>query len=176
MKFTACVITVSDRSFKGVRADASGPAVARRLAEAGFDVKCTAIVPDERPAIRRIIREFSKKADLVVTTGGTGITARDVTPEATRDVIEKELHGFGEAMRAASLKITPHAIISRATAGTTGSAIVLNLPGSPKAAVENLEAVIEAIPHSIEMLQDRARDCAGAAAAKKRRARRKRAK
>ena len=176
MKFTACVVTVSDRSYEGKRADLSGPAVSRRLAEAGFEVKCAAIVPDERGAIRKILRELSKKADLVVTTGGTGITARDVTPEATRDVIEKELYGFGEAMRAYSLQITPNAVVSRATAGTAGSAIVLNLPGSPKGALENLEAVIGAIPHSIEMLQGRSRDCAAADAVKKHCGKRKKTK
>lgn len=161
MPITCAVITVSDRSFRGEREDFGGPAITKFLTEAGYEVKKTALVPDEIPHIKKKIIECAQLVDLVVTTGGTGTAKRDVTPEATLVAVERELPGFGEAMRAASLKITPHAILSRATAGLLGRALVINLPGSPKGARENLEAVMAAIPHAIELWQGKKTDCAG---------------
>lgn len=151
---TAMVITVSDRSFRGERADASGPALAAFLSERGFEVVGTRLVPDERPAIEAALREgVAADVALVVTTGGTGFSPRDVTPEATAAVCDRMAPGIPEAMRAASLAITPKACLSREAAGICGRTLVVNLPGSPKAAVENLGAVIDVLPHGIGILR-----------------------
>jgi molybdenum cofactor synthesis domain-containing protein len=118
-------------------------------------VELEAIVPDDRPVIAAMLRTWSDEAglDLVMTTGGTGFAPRDVTPEATRDVVEREAPGLTEAMRAASLAVTPHAMLSRAVAGIRGQTLIINLPGSPKAVRENLESVLPALPHAVELLQ-----------------------
>jgi molybdenum cofactor synthesis domain-containing protein len=134
--------------------------VAAVIEAAGFEVTGISVVPDEVEHIKDKILELSRDNDLVVTTGGTGPAVRDVTPEATRAVIERELPGFGETMRASSLKITPHAILSCATAGLVGRSLVVNLPGSPKGAVENLEAVLGVTRHAIEIWQGKTGDCA----------------
>lgn len=152
--FTAAVITVSDKGFRGERTDESSPALGRMLAEAGYEVTHTAIVPDEAEAIRA---ELVRSADelrlaLVLTTGGTGFSPRDVTPEATLAVVERETRGIPEAMRLASLAITPRACLSRAAAGIRGRTLIVNLPGSVKAATENLAAVLPALAHGLDML------------------------
>lgn len=150
------ILTISDRGYKGEYRDLSGPAirdlVARHLEAA---VELEAIVPDERLIIAGTLVVWADEVglDLVLTTGGTGFAPRDVTPEATRDVIEREAPGLVEAMRAASLKITPHAMLSRAAAGIRGGTLIVNLPGSPKAARENLETILPALPHAIELLR-----------------------
>ncbi len=150
-------ITVSDRASAGIYEDRSGPEIERLLREAlGVDVECTAtIVPDEAALISAKLREFTDVAacDLVITTGGTGITVRDVTPEATRTVLERELPGFGEAMRMQSLARVPTAILSRATAGTRGRSLIVNLPGKPAAVRECLEILIPAIREGLAHLQ-----------------------
>ena len=151
---TAAVITVSDRGFRGERRDESGPALVAMLAEAGYVVAHTALVPDEAAAIRA---ELVRCADelriaLVLSTGGTGFSPRDVTPEATLAVLERETRGIPEAMRWASLKITPRACLSRAAAGIRGRCLIVHLPGSVKAAVENLAAVLPALAHGLDML------------------------
>ena len=150
MAFRAAVITISDKGSVGQRVDTSGPALKEILINT-FEVGDITIVPDEVPIIARTIKELidEQGIDLVVTTGGTGVSARDVTPEATRTVIDRELPGFGEVMRMESYKITPKAIISRAIAGIRKKSIVVNLPGSPKAAVECLSFVLDAIPHAL---------------------------
>ena len=160
MSYRAAIITVSDKGSVGQRVDTSGPALKEILKET-FEVTGITIVPDEAPLIAKTIVELVDKegVDLVVTTGGTGVGVRDVTPEATRSVIDKELPGFGEAMRMESYKITPHAIISRALCGIRGRALVLNLPGSPKAAKENLGFVLRAIPHALSKIQGDQSDC-----------------
>ena len=147
----ALVITVSDRGSRGERQDVSGPRVAEFLSARGFQVDRQTI-PDEQPRIVSALREGSQEARLIVTTGGTGIAARDVTPEATRVVCEKILDGFGEQMRAAGIKRTPLAPLSRAIAGTHGNTLVINLPGSPDGAITSLEAVIELVPHALALL------------------------
>ncbi len=154
MKFSAAVITVSDKCSRGERTDTSGPAVKAMLEEAGFDVVYTGLVPDEDDQIRaELIRcADEKKIGLVMTTGGTGFSQRDVTPEATLAVIERETRGIPEAMRYASLQITPRGCLSRSAAGIRGKTLIVNLPGSEKAARENLAAVLEAIGHGMEML------------------------
>ncbi len=150
---TAAVLTVSDSCARGQRADASGPAVAQALRSAKFEVTAQRVVPDERAAIEAALRELSSQAQLVVTTGGTGIAPRDVTPEATRAVSERLVEGLAERMRSEGMKKTPFAALSRATCGVLGQSLLLNLPGSPAAAVESLAAVIELLPHALELLQ-----------------------
>jgi molybdenum cofactor synthesis domain-containing protein len=154
MKYTAAVITVSDKGARGERVDTSGPAVKAMLEEAGFEVVYTNIIPDEREQIQaELIRcADEKKIALVMTTGGTGFSQRDITPEATLAVIERETRGIPEAMRWASLQITPRGCLSRSAAGIRGKTLIVNLPGSEKAARENLAAVLEPICHGMDML------------------------
>lgn len=160
--YTAAVVTVSDRSARGQRPDGAGPVVASLLEEAGYQIIDRAVVPDELPEIQDILVELSdqKQAALVVTTGGTGFSPRDVTPEATLAVCERLTPGIPEAMRAASLAITPRAMLSRSAAGIRGRTLIVNLPGSPKAARENLEAVLPALEHGLDMLLGGGGDCA----------------
>jgi molybdopterin adenylyltransferase len=152
---TSAVLTVSDGVAEGVRPDAAGPAVAAVLEGAGFEVLGLEVVPDEPDAIRAAIRDLAGAAALVVTTGGTGLGPRDVTPEATRGVLDREVPGLAEAMRAAGRTSTPMADLSRGVAGSVGRTLVLNLPGSERGAVESLEAVLPAIPHALELLAGR---------------------
>ena len=163
MRYTAAVITVSDKGSRGERVDTSGPAV-RAIAEAhGFEVVYTSIVPDEPEQIRAELIKCADelKISLVLTTGGTGFSPRDITPEATLAVVERETRGIPEAMRAESLKITPRGCLSRSAAGIRGRTLIVNLPGSEKAAKENLNAVIEALEHGMDMLaSEGSADCA----------------
>lgn len=154
MKYTAAVITVSDMGSRGLRQDISGPAVQAMLEEAGFSVAHTAILPDEMEQISAELRDCAdrRRIDLIVTTGGTGLSPRDVTPEATRAVLEREIPAIPVAMWMEGLKVTPRAMLSRAVAGIRGSSLLLNLPGSEKAARENLAAVIEAMEHGLHMI------------------------
>ncbi|MDI9570277.1 MAG: molybdopterin adenylyltransferase [Pseudomonadota bacterium] len=158
----AAVVTVSDKGSQGLREDRSGPEVAGFLRDRQIEVASVTIVPDEAEAISAALRELADvwRVDLVVTTGGTGVTPRDVTPEATRAVLDREIPGMGEAMRQASMAVTPHAMISRGLAGIRGQTLIVNLPGSPKGARENLAAVMPAIPHAIEKIRGSDTDCA----------------
>ncbi len=163
MSYTAAVITVSDKASRGQRMDTSGPAIRAMLEERGLTVSYTSIIPDEAEIIRA---ELVKCADelglsLVLTTGGTGFSPRDVTPEATLAVVERETRGIPEAMRAESLKITPRGCLSRSAAGIRGRTLIVNLPGSEKAAKENLRAVLDALMHGLDMLASSgSADCA----------------
>lgn len=159
--YRAAVLTVSDRSFRGERPDETGPEVVRMLEEAGYEVVSCGIVPDEREEIEEALRRLAGGGEiaLAVTAGGTGFSPRDVTPEATLAVCERMVPGIPEAMRAASLEITPRAALSRAQAGIRGRTLIVNLPGSPKAARENLAAVLPALEHGLEMLRGGPADC-----------------
>jgi molybdenum cofactor synthesis domain-containing protein len=159
--FTARVITVSDRSFRGERPDGGGPLVRRVLIDAGYDVDRIVIVPDEQEEIMTaLIAAADADVALIVTTGGTGFSPRDVTPEATVAVCQRLAPGIPEAMRAASMAITPRAMLSRAAAGIRDRSLIINLPGSPKGAKENLEAVLPTLEHGLEMLRGKPGDCA----------------
>ena len=161
--FKAAVLTVSDRSFRGERPDAGGPLVVEILKNAGYAVTETAIVTDEKGRIEAALRQWCGRepVDLIVTTGGTGFAPRDVTPEATLAVCDRLTPGIPEAMRYASMQVTNRAMLSRAAAGIRKGTLIVNLPGSPKAARENLEAVLPALAHGLEMLSGRPADCAG---------------
>jgi molybdenum cofactor synthesis domain-containing protein len=150
--FRAAVLTVSDSRASGERNDLSGPAVVRALQEHHFSVVETRIVADESAAIQKAIVELARKARLVVTTGGTGISPRDVTPEATRFVCGRMLDGIAERMRREGERKTPFAVLSRGVCGVCGNSLVLNLPGSPAGAVESLAAVIDVLPHAMQIL------------------------
>ena len=154
MGYTAAVITVSDKGARGERVDTSGPRLVSMLKEHGYDVRYTVIVPDEREQIKAELVKCADelKLSLVLTTGGTGFSPRDITPEATLEIVERCTPGIPEAMRAESFKITPRGCLSRAEAGIRGRTLIVNLPGSEKAAKENLEAVLEPIAHGVQML------------------------
>ena len=158
----AAVITVSDKGSQGEREDLSGPEAVRLLEAQGIGVACTRVVPDEPDEIKAALIDCADRLglDLIITTGGTGVTPRDVTPDATREVLEKEIPGMAEAMRRSSMAKTPHAMISRALAGLRGKTLIINLPGSPKGVRENLAVVLPAIPHAVEKIQGSDTDCA----------------
>ena len=163
MAYTCAVITVSDKGWRGERKDTSGPAVCAIAEQNGFTVTHTAIVPDDHQMIRDELINCADtlKVNLVLTTGGTGFSPRYITPEATLSVVERETRGIPEAMRYASLQITPRGCLSRSAAGIRGRTLIVNLPGSEKAAKENLEAVIKAIDHGLDMLaSEGSADCA----------------
>ncbi len=159
--FRAGILTVSDKGHAGERHDASGPELARLLDQSRFEVKHFRIVPDEHEAIVEALVAWSdeEKLDLILTTGGTGFTPRDITPEATLAVAERLAPGLPEAMRAAGLSKTPHAMLSRGVAVLRGGTLILNLPGSPKGARESLEAVLPALPHALEKLKGSPAEC-----------------
>jgi len=146
------VVTVSDSTVAGARQDLSGPAVAAICEQAGWTVSTRAVVPDEQPRIEALLVELCQSHDLVLTTGGTGVAERDVTPEATRAVLHKELPGLAELMRAEGVKKTRRAALSRALAGTRGRALLVNLPGSPKGAAESLNAILDLVGHVVALL------------------------
>ena len=160
--YTAAVITVSDRGAAGERDDLAGPIVREMLESEGYDVAYIAIVPDEQDQIEQEMIKCADELDiaLVVTTGGTGFSPRDVTPEATIAVCSRMTPGIPEAMRAESLKITNRAVLTRQQAGIRGATMIINLPGSPKAARENFSAVLQALDHGLEMLRGAEADCA----------------
>ncbi|MBV8728208.1 MAG: MogA/MoaB family molybdenum cofactor biosynthesis protein [Acidobacteriia bacterium] len=151
----AAVLTISDSASAGHRADLSGPAVRSRLEQLGWFISAVEVLPDE---VERISARLKGLADsglvsAIFTTGGTGVAPRDVTPEATRAILEREIPGLGELMRACGARATPLAVLSRAVAGTRGSVLIVNLPGSPKGALESLNAIVEVVPHVLELLR-----------------------
>ena len=150
------VLTVSDRCWRGERADVSGPALIEVIKTQGWDVAHQDVLPDDLSMLREALSAWAERGDVdvILTTGGTGFSARDVTPEATRSIIEREAPGLAEAMRAASLSKSPHAMLSRAVSGIRGKVLIINLPGSPKAALENLQVVLPALEHAVKLLHD----------------------
>ena len=158
----AAIITASDSGYRGEREDLSGPAIKEILEREGYEVISMDILPDDQVMLAGKLQEIadSEKAELILTTGGTGFSERDVTPEATEEVIERKVPGIPEAIRAYSMTITKRAMLSRATAGIRGKTLIVNLPGSPKAVRESLEYIIDALAHGLEILSGAARDCA----------------
>lgn len=156
MSIRVAILTISDRSARGERADASGPAIAAQIQELGWQLVATGIIADDQPAIEQFLRGWCDQGniDIIFTTGGTGFSARDHTPEATLAVIDRAAPGLAEAMRQESLKVTPHAMLSRAVAGIRGQTLIINLPGSPKGALENLRTVLPVLPHAVELLRE----------------------
>lgn len=159
--YNCAVLTISDRGSRHERADTSGPALVKILEQHGFSSDATSLVPDEIDEIQRVIIEWTdqQKIDLIITTGGTGLSPRDITPEATRPILDYEIPGISEAMRMANITKTIKAILSRGLAGTRKESIIINLPGSEKAATENLMVVINALPHALYKLKGGKKDC-----------------
>lgn len=157
------ILTLSDKGARGERQDTGGPALSAWLAEHGCTVVATAMLPDEHREIAAMLGSWADqdRADLILTTGGTGVSPRDITPEATAAVVERTIPGIGELMRLRSLEKTKTAMLSRAMAGIRAQSLIVNLPGSPKGAVECLEAVWQLIPHAVEKIRGDQRDCAG---------------
>ena len=154
------IITLSDKGSKGERKDESGPAIEKLLKKIGAEIVHSEILPDDKAKIKRKLISLCKKSDLIITTGGTGVSPRDITPDATIEVIDYEIPGMAEAMRRESLKKTPRAMISRAVAGVRGETLIINLPGSPKAVKENLEVILPVLTHAIEKIKGSTEDCA----------------
>lgn len=150
------IVTLSDRSARGERADSSGPTLIRLIEAEGWSVSRQSLLPDDETSIRKILVDWSDSSelDVILTTGGTGFSPRDVTPEATRAVIEREAPGLAEAMRAASLRITPHAMLSRIVTGIRKKTLIINLPGSPKGAMENLQVILPVLSHAVQLLRE----------------------
>jgi len=153
----AVILTISDSSHAGTRHDASGPAVCEVISKLGWQIACQEVLPDERETIAARLRQLAceEGIDVILTTGGTGVAPRDVTPEATRDVVEREIPGLAELMRAEGLKSTRRAALSRAVAGHRGRTLIVNLPGSPRGAVESLNAIVDLAPHVVDLLRGR---------------------
>jgi len=157
---TVAVLTLSDKGSRGERQDVSGPLIAEIMKPLKADVKYYEILPDEKKLITETLLRYCGKVDLILTTGGTGLAPRDVTPDATLEVVDKEVPGIAEAMRVESFKKTRRAMLSRAIAGIKGNTLIINLPGSPKAVKENLEIIREVIPHAIEKIKGDTSECA----------------
>lgn len=157
---TVAVLTLSDKGSKGEREDTSGPLIKDMLKNIEAEVKYYEVLPDEKALIKEKLIEYSKKVDIILTTGGTGLSPRDVTPDATMEVIDKQVPGIAEAMRLEGLKKTGRAMLSRAIAGIKGKSLIINLPGSPKAVKENLSVILDVLPHAIEKLKGDTSECA----------------
>jgi len=156
---TVAVLTLSDKGASGERKDKSGPLIAEIIKDTGT-VNYYDVLPDDRELISKRLLEYAGLVDLILTTGGTGLSPRDVTPEATLDVIERQVPGIAEAMRMEGMKKTSRSMLSRAVAGVKGKTLIINLPGSPKAVQENLEAILDVIPHAIEKIKGDTQECA----------------
>ena len=157
---TVAVLTMSDKGSKGKREDLSGPLIKDMLKSINAEVKHYDILPDEKELIKEKLIKYSKEVDLIITTGGTGLSPRDVTPEATLEIIDRQVPGIAEAMRSEGLKKTSRAMLSRAVAGVKGRSLIINLPGSTKAVKENLAVILDVIPHAIEKLKGDTKECA----------------
>ncbi|MDO8281946.1 MAG: MogA/MoaB family molybdenum cofactor biosynthesis protein [Thermodesulfovibrionia bacterium] len=154
------ILTLSDKGSKGKREDTSGPTIEKMMKKIDAEIISYDILPDEKALIKKKLISLCRKADLILTTGGTGLSPRDVTPEATREVIDQEIPGIAEAMRFEGLKKTPYSMLSRAVAGVRKKTLIINLPGSPKAVQENLAVIIKVLPHAIEKIKGCKTECA----------------
>ncbi|MBI4826791.1 MAG: MogA/MoaB family molybdenum cofactor biosynthesis protein [Nitrospirae bacterium] len=154
------IMTLSDKGSKGKREDTSGPTIEKMMKKIDAEIISYDILPDEKALIKKKLISLCRKADLILTTGGTGLSPRDVTPEATREVIDQEIPGIAEAMRFEGLKKTPYSMLSRAVAGVRKKTLIINLPGSPKAVQENLAVIINVLPHAIEKIKGSKAECA----------------
>lgn len=157
---TTAVLTLSDKGSKGERKDESGLLIREMLKDIEAEITHYDILPDEKELIKEKLIEYSSKVDLILTTGGTGLSPRDVTPEATREILDRQVPGIAEAMRSEGLKITKRAMLSRAVAGVKGKSLIINLPGSPKAVKESLSIIIDIIPHAVEKIKGDTSECA----------------
>jgi molybdopterin adenylyltransferase len=157
---SVAVLTISDKGSKGEREDISGPLIAEILKPIGADVRHYEIIPDKKNLIKQRFTKYCGKVDLILTTGGTGLAPRDVTPDATLEIIEKEVSGIAEVMRSEGFKKTSRAVLSRAVAGIKGKTLIINLPGSPKAVRESLEIILDVIPHAVEKIKGDTTECA----------------
>ena len=166
VRYRAAIICASDRCFRGLREDASSPIIAEMLTGQGYEITATVMLPDEYEALQKTMANIADEgsADLIVTTGGTGLAPRDITPEATAAVIDRAVPGIPEAMRAESMKIKPHGMLSRGIAGIRKRTLIINLPGSPKAVKENLSYILPALDHALLMLTGGTQDCVAAKA------------
>lgn len=160
VNITVAVLTLSDKGAKGAREDVSGPIIEKALEKIGAKVRYYEILPDEKGLIKEKLLEHSAKVDLILTTGGTGLSPRDVTPEATIEILDRQVPGITETMRAEGFKKTKRAMLSRAVAGVKGGSLIVNLPGSPKAVQESLSIIIDVIPHAIEKIKGDTSECA----------------
>ncbi|HVO65031.1 MAG TPA: MogA/MoaB family molybdenum cofactor biosynthesis protein [Syntrophales bacterium] len=162
MAINAGVVTISDKGSRGEREDKSGQEVVSMLKDIGVIITCTMIIPDEKDKIKDVLIDCADKMklDLIITTGGTGVSPRDLTPDATHEIIDKEVPGMAEAMRRASAAVTPHAMISRAVVGIRNRSLIVNLPGSPKAVRENLTVILPALKHAVEKIRGDDAECA----------------
>ena len=157
---TVAVLTLSDKGSKGEREDESGLLIREMLKDIKAEITYYDILPDEKELIKEKLIEYSSKVDLILTTGGTGLSSRDATPEATLEILDRQVPGIAEAMRSEGLKITKRAMLSRAVAGVKGKSLIINLPGSPKAVKESLSIIIDVIPHAVEKIKGDASECA----------------
>ncbi|GMT48341.1 MAG: molybdenum cofactor biosynthesis protein B [bacterium] len=159
--FRAAVLTLSDKGARGERVDESGRILREILEQAQIEVVQYEVIPDDRDILKDRLIKLSGKVDLIVTTGGTGLSPRDITPDVTLEVIDREVPGIAEAMRLGGLQKTPRAMLSRAVAGARGECLIINLPGSPRAVREGIEIILDVIPHAIEKLKGSEKECAG---------------
>lgn len=159
-KIKTAILTLSDKGSRGERVDESGKLITETLEQKDYTITFYKVIPDEKDILKKHLIELAEKTDLIITNGGTGLSPRDITPDVTREVIEREIPGIAEAMRIKGLEKTPRAMLTRGISGVRGNCLIVNLPGSPKAVLESLEVIIDVIPHAIEKIKGSEDDCA----------------
>ncbi len=159
-KIKTAILTLSDKGSRGERVDESGKLIIDSLEQKDYTITFYKVIPDERDILKKLLVELSEKADLIITNGGTGLSPRDITPDVTLEVIDRQIPGIAEAMRLKGLEKTPRAMLTRGVSGIRGNCLIVNLPGSPKAVMESLEVIIDVLPHAIEKIKGSEEDCA----------------